>query len=157
MIKRIILEGSDQQGKTTLANYLREQLGWEINHFGKPKENFNFFIDYITKPNVISDRNFLSEIVYSKINNKECRIKDVDLLQNALIGYGTILIMLDRGAEFKFDKKRHEDYSKKDIEKAIEIYREEFTKLKMTKFIINPNCNCYESNVDIIINMIKGQ
>ena len=156
MIKRIIVEGSDQQGKTTLVHELIKRLNWTAVHFGKPPEDFNFFTDYITESSVISDRNFLSEIVYSRVAKRDCKIHNVDLLQKALKDYGTILILCDRGESFVFDKTRHEDYTQFQIAQATSYYREEFAKLKIKKYIYNPNCLGHESVLDMIIDLINA-
>lgn len=154
MIKRIIVEGADQQGKTTLCNLLKEKLGYDVVHYGKPADDFDFHVDYFLQDNTISDRNFLSEIVYSRINNRESRIKGPEKLEQDFIDSETVLILMDRGPHFEFDNTRHEDYSQYDIAKAIGIYREEFKKLKLRKFQLNTNCNCFESNVDMLLQLI---
>jgi len=154
MVKRIIIEGADQQGKTTLVNALSKRLGWNIIKFDKPDGNFDFFHDYKFKIKTISDRNYLSELVYSKINGFSHRVTKLKELENHFNDNYTILIMLDRGADYVFDNSRHEDYSEEQIARAITIYREEFKKLKIKKYIINPNCFGCDNTVEMIIKMI---
>ncbi len=157
MIRRIIVEGADQQGKTLLCKYLSQKLGWDIVHFGKPADDFNYFTGYITPEKTISDRNFLSEIVYSKIRNSKCKIEDVNLLVNTLKEYGTIVILMDRHNSFVFDKTRHEDYSEFQIAEAMNYYRTEFEKLNIQKYIINPNTICYSSTLNMLVELIKAK
>lgn len=153
MIKRIIIEGADQQGKTTLCNLLQEKLGWNVLHFGKPFEGFDFVKDYLLPKDTISDRNFLSEVVYSKVQGRISRAQPT-LLCNLM--QDTLLILLDREDDFVFDGERSEAYSQEDIEKAIRFYRDEFKELKMEKMRLNPNCPDYPIHVQSIIDLANG-
>lgn len=153
MIKRIIIEGADQQGKTTLCNLLQEKLGWCVMHFGKPYEGFDFIADYALLEDTISDRNFLSEVVYSRVQGRISRAQPT-LLCNLF--KDTLLILLDREDDFVFDGSRSEAYSQEDIEKAIGFYRDEFMKLKMEKMRLNPNCPDYQIHVQSIIDLANG-
>lgn len=156
-IRRIIIEGADQQGKSTLTKYLAEKLNWNITHFGKPTEEFSFFTDYIVPEHTISDRNFMSEIIYSRIRKQNCRINNLELLQQTLHEYGTILIMLSRGENFQFDGDRHEEYTQFQIYQAMAFYKEEFDNIIMQKYFINPNSSMSESTIDLLVELIKCQ
>jgi thymidylate kinase len=155
MIKRIIIEGADQQGKSTLCNLLHKELGWDIKYFGKPFDGFNFVEDYMLNNYTISDRNFLSEVVYSKIRGEKSRAQ-ATLLCNIFKQSGTLLVLLDRGDDYVFDDSRHEDFTQHDIHKAIKIYREEFPKLDMEKMVLNPNCQDFSIHVQSIIDLANG-
>jgi thymidylate kinase len=152
MIKRIIVEGADQQGKTTLVNYLSEKLKWNIIHFRKPAENFDFVSGYMIPEKTISDRNFLSEIVYSQVCERKSRAS-MELLSNVFRTRDTLLIVLDREDSFIFDKSRKEDYVESDIYFAIDLYKKEFKKVNMEKMILNPNCEDFEKHVQAIIDL----
>ncbi len=154
MIKRIIVEGADQQGKTTLCQHLCKQLGWPIIHFGKPTEDFDFLKDYFTPDNTICDRSFLSEVVYSKINNRPS-LAPHHALQTIMKG-DTLLILMDRQDYFYFDDMRHEEYSKMQIINAINIYREEYEKIFLDKVLLNANSFFYNEEVQQIIDRING-
>lgn len=155
MIRRIIVEGADQQGKTTLCNLLAEKLGWNIIHFGKPTEDFDYMDGYTLPEKSISDRNYLSEIVYARINDREHNIPDVDLLETYFSDGDTILILMDRGEKFVFDGSRHEEYTEFQVWQAIPYYRTAFAESKLRKFTINPSCNCSQSNVDMLVELIR--
>lgn len=155
MIKRIIIEGADQQGKTTLCNQLAKQLEWDVIHYRKPDESFNFTSGYKLPIYTISDRNFLSEIVYSKITDRPSRAS-MELQSNVHRHDETLLIMLDREDDFKFDSNRHEDYNLNQIIKARLVYRDEFKKLNMEKMKLNPNSPHYFEQVQSIINLANG-
>lgn len=153
MIKRIIVEGADQQGKSTLCKILADRLGWEVKHFGKPSEDFNFIADYIVPEYTISDRNFLSEIVYSMVKNVKSRAQFM-LLDNIFKNKETLLIVMDREDYFVFDSSRHEDYTYKAIVQAIELYRKVYRQISFEKIMINPNEGSFLSNVEHIITKI---
>lgn len=156
MFTRVIVEGADQQGKSTLCKILSEKLGWEVIHYGKPHKDFNFFADYLTAANTISDRNYLSEVVYSRIDGRGSRVIHQHALEAQMKHVRTLMILVDRGTSFVFDKTRHEDYSDIDIAKAITIYREEFKKVNLVKVILNPNQLCTDSVIDMLVNVIKS-
>ena len=69
-----IVEGCDLAGKTT---YCKEQMTintkWRYKHFSVPQKGFRFESDYITEIdyNAISDRFFVSELVYRPIMDKQ--------------------------------------------------------------------------------------
>lgn len=70
----IIIEGADGSGKTTLANTLAKQTGFEVVHRTQPKTEeekarmFEMYVDTIKSgTNVIFDRCWYSEMVYGPI------------------------------------------------------------------------------------------
>jgi thymidylate kinase len=154
MIKRIIIEGADQQGKTTLREILAEKLGWNVMHFGKPYEGFDFIKDYRLPEHTISDRNFLSEVVYSRINGKKSRAAST-FLCNMHKHDGTLFILMDREKDFVFDNTREEAYDEAAIKLAIYYYREEFLKLNIEKMRLNPNCPAFDKHVQSIIDLVN--
>lgn len=149
---RIIVEGADQQGKSTLCKILAEKLGWDIIHYGKPDEDFNFIDDYIIPDMTISDRNFLSEVVYSKVNGRKSRTSTT-LMSNIFRSNGALLILLDREESFKFDYTRPEEYSDEKVNQAIQYYREEFKHVNMEKMRLNPNSEDFDIHVKAIIEL----
>ena len=42
----IIIEGAEQQGKSTFCKKLVDRLGLEVVHFGPPTKDFDFFGGY---------------------------------------------------------------------------------------------------------------
>jgi len=89
MIKRIVIEGADNVGKTTVANILKDRFNSKSNsvkimHFTGPpneltqKENFieslniiNDFANAATNNLYITDRDIYGEIVYGPMYRKE--------------------------------------------------------------------------------------
>ena len=140
MIKRIIVEGADQQGKTEFCNLLKKELGWQIVKFNKPEPNFDFFNGYLIPEHSISDRNFLSEVVYSQVRGDTCKIADIKELVDELNSLDTIIILMDRESNYVFDNTRYEDYTQWEILRARNFYRDCFNSLKnIRKFKVNPH------------------
>jgi thymidylate kinase len=152
MIERIIVEGADQQGKSTLCKLLAEQLGWKVKHYGKPSPDFDYVRDYLVPPKTICDRSFPSEIVYSRVNDVKSRCS-INLLSNIMRHQNCLLIILDRNSDFVFDSSRHEDYTESQITRALVLYRALFKQIDMQKVIINPNDILHETYIN---NLIKG-
>ena len=123
-VDRIIVEGADQQGKTTICEQLSEELNWPIVHYGLPPKKFDYHMDYLFGKNKISDRNFLSEIVYSKINKRKCKLKNKKLLHEQFNGLNTVLIYVDRYEDYIFEKP-DELYTYSQILKSRHIYRKQ--------------------------------
>lgn len=68
---RIILEGPDGGGKTTLANKLAKKYGLEIIHMTRRDSmKFKHLSVLLDKDDVIWDRQFISEYVYSNVFNR---------------------------------------------------------------------------------------
>lgn len=135
----IIVEGADQQGKSELCKKLSSLTGWSIKHYGMPPNGFDFNDDYILGNGIIYDRNFLSEMVYSRVRGQSMRIKDPHELQYRFIANRTLLILCDRDLHYKFDGGRDEEYKKAEILNARSWYRELYVTLIMSKMKFNPN------------------
>lgn len=122
MINNIIVEGADQQGKTTLCNAISEKLGWPIKHFGLPSPTFDFKHGYQLPKHYISDRNFISEMVYSRLQCRHCRVaENLEWLENTMCK-NTLVIFADRRDDFIFGD-RKELYTEADIQKSLYLYR----------------------------------
>lgn len=156
MISKIIVEGADQQGKTTLCNFLAKELGWNIVHYAKPEKNFDFGYGYAIPDSTISDRNFISERVYSRIRQEKSKV-EMQAIKD-IFGVDTLVIIVDRGDSFIFDDSRPEMYSEVQIKKAMRFYRDEYDMLKMNKIYFNPNCvgTKYGYSMEDLVKYIKS-
>lgn len=68
---KIIIEGPDGAGKTTLANYLKDKYNLKILHSSsETKNDLQYHLDLLNKDNIILDRANLGEIVYPTIYNR---------------------------------------------------------------------------------------
>lgn len=68
---KIIIEGCDGTGKTTLAKKLARKYKCDVIHMtNKDPKDFSFYSQSLRKTNAIYDRNFLSELIYPKVFNR---------------------------------------------------------------------------------------
>lgn len=69
---KIILEGCEGVGKTTLAKQLVERYGLDYVHItNKDPNDYMFYKQTLRKEDVIYDRHFLGEMIYPKIYNRK--------------------------------------------------------------------------------------
>lgn len=68
---RIILEGADGTGKTTLARILADKYAVDICHCTQyDPTDYNFYFHSIRKNNVIWDRHTIGELIYPGVFNR---------------------------------------------------------------------------------------
>lgn len=76
---KIILEGCDGVGKTTLAKILADKYGMDICHCTQNDPNdFKFYLETVRKDNVIWDRHTIGELIYPAIFNRKQNISYED-------------------------------------------------------------------------------
>lgn len=76
---RVIIDGCDGVGKTSVCEKLANKLGCNIvrlTHDGD--RSLYAYLDLMTCNNVVHDRSFLSEIIYPRHFDRESRIKKED-------------------------------------------------------------------------------
>lgn len=99
---RIIVDGPDGVGKSTLIQALADYFGCDILHM--TEKGSKKFIDYQDKANldnVVSDRSFLSEMVYGVLFNKEKKLNlwEYEKLVQVYKEKGWHFIILDASTE----------------------------------------------------------
>ena len=151
-IDRIIIEGADQQGKSTFAKKVSELLGWPIQHFAKPDDDFNFFDDYLVENKTISDRNFISEIVYSNFRGSNHRVERVKELEVEMRKQNYLVILLDRGYEFEYED-RDEDFTKEEILKSMQLYDRVFRNISLNRIRLNAFS---DDQVETVLNVLRN-
>ena len=98
---KVILEGPDGVGKTTLASAWSKILNVELKEYNdKNSDGFEFWFDEIHRQrhiNTIWSRSFLSERLYASIYNREPRLTEIaeeSMMQNAKqFGYTIVVLM----------------------------------------------------------------
>lgn len=85
----IIIDGCDGAGKTSLIDRVVDDSVYDVIAFGKPAADFNkliYFQTALTKGNIILDRFYYSEWVYSRLFKRECMIDsdDVKVIESLL-------------------------------------------------------------------------
>ena len=79
-VNRIIVEGCDGTGKTTLCKQLAEKYGWDIVHVtSKDPNDFDFYKQTMRKTNVVFDRHFIGEMIYPRVYNRKGNLDRHDL------------------------------------------------------------------------------
>lgn len=138
----IIVEGAEQQGKTTFCKKLQERLGIEVIHYGPASKDYDYFNGYFVDIDqrggpFIFDRSYISELSYGKVfsrNNITLEIKNKIERKFSDLGYFMILLELNRPWI-----SREETVTKEQNEKVKLAYREVYSDLNIDKFVIKPN------------------
>lgn len=140
----IIVEGAEQQGKSTICRLLNERLNIPIIHMNKNYGFINgkfdyiesYFVDIKDNKQVIFDRHYLSEIVYGKYFNRnnitDIMRKEIELKLNNL---GYMIVLLSRPGYKWID--RDEMIDKQQNDEIIELYNQEIVKCQTEYLIIN--------------------
>lgn len=78
---KIVLEGCDGAGKTSIANILAKKYGCDVVHMtGEDPKDFIFYDQSLRKENVIYDRNVLGERVYPQVFKRPYELSEKQLV-----------------------------------------------------------------------------
>lgn len=97
-VVKIIIDGPDGAGKTTLVRKLADHFGCDI--LVMTEKGSKEFIDYVHKcqlNNIVSDRCFLSELVYSTVFQRHSKLKlsEYQKLLNHYLDSGWQILILN--------------------------------------------------------------
>ena len=103
MINKIIVEGPDCSGKSTLVERLKNSLRWDaksLHHKDSPSWSDKYFqfkrylSEYATNDKTILDRSHFSEIVYSELWRDELPFTSNEkLLLNGIAQHNSLIIL----------------------------------------------------------------
>lgn len=87
MGKRIIIEGCDGTGKSTLARLYANEYGLDYCHCtSTDPTDYSFYKNTIRKDNTVWDRHTIGELIYPKIFNRQQQISTEDA--RLVLAYG---------------------------------------------------------------------
>jgi thymidylate kinase len=167
----VILEGADLVGKTTLANALSNRLHipqtgiWIDLNCPQPavvsvSKTLRMVIQAL-HPDIIFDRSFLSEWVYSKIKNREYNYINELIAEWEKVNdlFLIILYANDDVLKKRFKVRGDVHFSIKDILKANMLYQKLYNTVnnQITSVLINVSELNVEQIVDHTINLIYNK
>lgn len=153
----IIIEGGEQQFKTSFCLELSKRLNLPIVHYTRNYGSNNegefdyangYFIDIDRyKTGIIFDRNYVSELVYGKYFNRNNITNDIkNKIESEFNKLNYFLVLLQR-EQFNWIN-RDEYISEKQNYKIIELYNEVFNLLKIEKYKIDPSN--FASSIELV-------
>ena len=104
---KIILEGCDGTGKTTLAKILAEKYGLDVCHCTQNDPgDYDFYRQTLRKENVIWDRHTIGELIYPKIFGRKQKIgvEDARLLMHCAKEEGVKVFVLTTDIESLYNR-----------------------------------------------------
>ena len=153
-VKGYIIEGADQQGKTTVVNMFVKEGSLPSYKFGVPDSDFDFFEDYIEpfkNGHRVYDRSFVSEIVYSSvIPCRKCRVSRSEELVDYFRKEKFVFIFLERSNHIWID--REEEFDRSYSQRLKFEYRKVFERIKCEKYFLDPENEFDRSLIDNFVN-----
>ncbi len=147
----IIVEGAEQQGKSTFCDKLSKRLNIEVIHMhkgygfvdGKFDYSTGYFYDIDRRSGpFIYDRSYMSELTYGRIfKRNNITLNILQDIESRFKDLGYFLVLLELNLSW-ID--REETVTREQNEKVKEAYRDIFPQLKIDKFLINPTDEAIE-------------
>jgi cytidylate kinase len=142
MVSAIIIDGAEQQGKSTFVKNLSKELNIKnIFHFGIPDKNFNFiesyFNNFIPNETIICDRHYMSELCYGKLKNRNnINNQLITELENRLNKLNIIYVIVEMNKQWI---NRKEYINESENETIKQYFRYFFNKSNLkNKLFLNP-------------------
>lgn len=162
----IIIEGSDQTGKSTIVKKLSEKLGLPIIHHKRSTDeaNFDYFNGYFQeidsgkyKTGLIFDRSYLSEVVYGTVKRGGSHIDYVlqTRIEEKFSDLGYFLVILLRDEERWED--RPEYVTKEENQEIEKFYIDEaMSGFRLPSLVIHPHTDI-KKIIDGVITLYRVQ
>ena len=155
----IIVDGAEQQGKSTLCEKLGKMLNYPVYHFGPPPDGFDFFDDYFkplenaSKPTIF-DRSYTSELVYGTYFDR-CHI-DLDRqfeIESRLLELGFIFVLSELSIPWI---NREETVNRKQNREIKKMYRKMYNTVTIPKLIVTPDQKGIKQIIDLHTKIKNG-
>lgn len=167
-VTRIILEGNELNFKTTIANKLKEKLGWEVvkgSSFeiatGTNEEMYNHFKNLLNMDNVIIDRFIYSNMVYATLYPKYTILSNeqYDEMDSKLLAEDDRTIVLYLYTDIETLKERlidrGDEYIREDKLKDInDMYELLWENAKVEPYGIDTSIFSSDDAVDLVMNLL---
>ena len=161
----IIFEGHDKAGKSTIAKTLSTQLDYPIFNDPRRKQIINHHdttaavqaglllanFMYCTKPNIILDRFYPSEIVYSKVLGRKTDIWDLWKTDRIMASAKTRIILCYKSTIDQIDE-IHDIETLKQVRKG---YFEFFGRTKCEKLMLDTTDKNLNKQINKIIKWLQ--
>lgn len=157
---QIILEGPDGIGKSTISNYLLSIYDLDyIHNLPSDPNTLEFYLEQIKKPNCIMDRSSISELIYSYIYDRDCRMEWDDQIEFLKHFNGYYIICYASNFEdlkTRFEARGDTDLVKKHIQELNAVYKVTAKTLsKMFNNVYDIDISTY-NNKEMLINKIES-
>lgn len=152
---RIIIEGADGTGKTTLVKKLARTYSLDslnINRYDP--NNFNFYLETLKKTKVIFDRHFVGEMIYPKVFDRKGNINEEDFewLVNYSKENGIAIIILYTDESILLERQKRNEYPEV-LNNIIEINRQF---IEIAKKYSIPLVDVEKMNYDDICELVEN-
>jgi len=151
---KIILEGCDGTGKTTLAKKLVQHYGLDYVHVNRDDPTtYEFYSQTMKKTNVIWDRHFIGEMVYPSVFKRKPNLKMVDfenLLQQSKENK-IIILVLTAGEDRLAETNKRDEFP--EVLKNLYLINGQF--IAIADIYKIPMINVFETSFEDIIKVIE--
>jgi thymidylate kinase len=152
---RIILEGCDGTGKTTLAKKLQERYGIDYVHVNRQDPtSYEFYNQTLSKTDVIWDRHFIGEMIYPTVFKRKPNLRMADfesLLTKARQEKVVILILTAGEEQLIASSKKRPEYE--EVVKNLITINGQFVAIADVYQL--PIINVFEMTFDDIVKIIE--
>jgi thymidylate synthase len=129
-----IFDGCDGAGKSSYIDRVIEKSVYDVIAFVKPEDDFNkliYFQTALTRGNIVLDRFYYSEWVYSIIFDRKCRLNnsDIKVLESLLNYRNATFVFMDTDPDICFNRLDEIDskvFSREQIKRICESYELNF-------------------------------
>ena len=132
MITRIIVEGPDCSGKTTVVERIKNELCWDAKalHHLEGKQFRRYLREYASQENIVFNRGHFSEIVYSKLwrGGNPLSAKEMEILNN-ICTVNTIIIFACPSLEIMKQRYCERNYPQQIKLEELELSRKYFCEI----------------------------